>query len=197
MAQRSLKNLCLGYLTEADGEQGRELCLRQVQQANNMTDTLAALSALAQHDWVEREQQLEQFYHKWQHDAQVVDKWFSIQAGARLPDTLDRIRQLLHHPAFRLTNPNKVRALVGRFCMGNPVRFHAADGDGYRFLADRVIELDAINPQMAARLVSVLSRWKRFDADRQALMQGELKRILDRPKVSRDVFEIISKSLDR
>jgi aminopeptidase N len=197
MAQRSLKNLCLGYLTEADGEQGRDLCLRQVQQANNMTDTLAALSALAQHDWVEREQQLEEFYRKWQHDAQVVDKWFGIQAGARLPDTLDRVRRLLHHPAFRLTNPNKVRALVGRFCMGNPVRFHAADGEGYRFLADRVIELDGINPQMAARMVSVLSRWKRFDAARQALMQGQLQRILERPEVSRDVFEIISKSLDR
>jgi len=127
----------------------------------------------------------------------VVDKWFSIQAGSRLPDTLEQVRKLLHHPAFRLTNPNKVRALIGRFCMGNPVRFHAANGEGYRFLADQVIELDAINPQIAARLVSALSRWKRFDAGRQTRMREQLQRIVERPKVSRDVFEIVSKSLDQ
>jgi len=197
MARRSLKNLCLSYLTQADDGQGRALCLAQLEQANNMTDTLAALAALAQRDWPEREEQLERFYQQWQHDPQVVDKWFGIQASACLPDTLERVKRLRQHPAFRLTNPNKVRALVGRFCMGNPVRFHAANGEGYRFLADQVIELDRINPQMAARLISALSRWKRFDSNRQALMRGELQRIVDRPKVSKDVFEIISKSLDR
>ena len=197
MAQRSLKNLCLGYLTEVDNPQARERCLDQLQHANNMTDTLAALSALAQHAWPERELQLHHFYAKWQHDPQVVDKWFGIQAGSRLPDTLEQVRKLLHHPAFRLTNPNKVRALIGRFCMGNPVRFHAANGEGYHFLADRVIELDGINPQMAARLVSALSRWKRFDVNRQTLMQTQLQRIVERSKVSRDVFEIVSKSLDK
>lgn len=197
MAQRSLKNLCLGYLTETGDTAARERCLSQLKRANNMTDTLAALSALVQHDWPERERQLELFYQHWQHDPQVVDKWFGLQAGARLPDTLDRVRQLLQHPAFRLTNPNKVRAVIGRFCMGNPVRFHAADGEGYRFLSEQVIELDGINPQMAARLVSALSRWKRFDAGRQSLMQEELKHILTRPGISRDVFEIVSKSLDQ
>jgi aminopeptidase N len=197
MAQRSLKNLCLGYLTEVDNPQARQRCLDQLQHANNMTDTLAALSALAQHPWPEREQQLHHFYTTWQRDPQVVDKWFGIQAGSRLPDTLERVKKLLHHPAFRLTNPNKVRALIGRFCMGNPVRFHAANGEGYHFLADQVIELDGINPQMAARLVSALSRWKRFDTNRQALMQTQLNRIVERPKVSRDVFEIVSKSLNK
>jgi aminopeptidase N len=197
MAQRSLKNLCLGYLAETGDAPARERCLLQVQTANNMTDTLAALSTLVQHDWPESQQQLERFYTQWQHDPQVVDKWFSIQAGSRLPGTLEKVRQLMQHPAFRLTNPNKVRALIGRFCMGNPVRFHAASGDGYRFLADQVIELDSINPQIAARLVSALSRWKRFDAARQTLMQNELRRIVERPKVSRDVFEIVSKSLDQ
>jgi aminopeptidase N len=197
MAQRSLKNLCLSYLTEVDNHQARQRCLDQLQHANNMTDTLAALSALAQHAWPERDQQLHRFYATWQHDPQVVDKWFSIQAGSRLPDTLEQVRKLLHHPAFRLTNPNKVRALIGRFCMGNPVRFHAANGEGYRFLADQVIELDAINPQIAARLVSALSRWKRFDAGRQTRMREQLQRIVERPKVSRDVFEIVSKSLDQ
>ena len=197
MAQRSLKNLCLGYLAETGDDEARERCLKQIETANNMTDTLAALSTLVQHDWPERQAPLDRFYTQWQHDPQVVDKWFSLQAGSRLPDTLDKVRQLMQHPAFRLTNPNKVRALVGRFSMGNPVRFHAADGQGYRFLADQVIELDRINPQMAARLVSSLSRWKRYDSSRQALMQYELKRIAERPKLSRDVYEIVSKSLDQ
>ena len=108
---------------------------------------------------------------------------------------MKHIKTLLKHPAFRLTNPNKVRALIGRFCMANQVRFHAADGEGYRFLADQVLALDKINPQMAARLVSALSRWRRFDAPRQDLMQNELKRILSAPDTSKDVFEIVSKSL--
>jgi aminopeptidase N len=162
-----------------------------------MTDSLAALSALAQHDLPQRQLQLDRFYEKWQHDTQVVDKWFAIQAASPLPDALDKVRSLTTHPAFRLTNPNKVRALIGRFSMGNQVRFHSREGSGYRFLADQVIELDAINPQMAARLVSALSRWNRFDADRQALMQDELKRIANLAKISKDVFEIVSKSLDQ
>jgi aminopeptidase N len=197
MAQRALKNLCLDYLSELGDLPARQRCVDQLQQANNMTDTLAALAALAQHPWPEREQQLQRFYATWQHDPQVVDKWFGIQAGSRLPDTLDQVEKLLHHPAFRLTNPNKVRALIGRFCMGNPVRFHAAGGAGYRFLADQVIALDAINPQIAARLIGALSRWKRFDAARRTLMQEQLQRVIDQPKISRDVFEVVSKSLGR
>ncbi|MFQ5643839.1 MAG: aminopeptidase N [Thiogranum sp.] len=196
MGRRSLRNLCLSYLLESGTDEARGLCLSQLQHAHNMTDTLAALAALSQHDWPERVQQLDRFYEKWKHDPQVVDKWFAIQAGARLPDTLQQVEALLTHPAFRITNPNKVRALVGRFCMGNQVRFHSPDGAGYRFLADRVLELDSINPQMAARLVSAMSRWKRFDSERQSLMQHELKRILATTGLSRDVFEIVSKSLD-
>ena len=196
MGRRSLRNLCLSYLLESGTDEARQLCLAQLQQAHNMTDTLAALSALSGYDWPERAEQLQRFYEQWQHDPQVVDKWFAIQAGSPLPDTLQQVEALLTHPAFRITNPNKVRALVGRFCMGNQVRFHAADGAGYRFLADRVLELDRINPQIAARLVSALSRWKRFDEQRQSLMQEELKRILSADDLSRDVFEIVSKSLE-
>ncbi|HHJ17507.1 MAG TPA: aminopeptidase N [Gammaproteobacteria bacterium] len=196
MARRSLRNLCLDYLLTTGSDEARELCLTQLRRSHNMTDTLAALSSLSHYDWPERREQLELFYNKWQHDAQVTDKWFAIQAGSRLPDTLQHVKALLTHPAFRLTNPNKVRALVGRFCMGNPVRFHTPDGEGYRFLADQVIELDSINPQMAARLVSALSRWRRFDPQRQTLMQDELQRILATPALSRDVFEIVTKSLE-
>ena len=197
MAQRSLKNLCLSYLLETGDDHEIDRCLQQLDTARNMTDSLAALSALAQHDLPQRQLQLDRFYEKWQHDTQVVDKWFAIQAASPLPDALDKVRSLTTHPAFRLTNPNKVRALIGRFSMGNQVRFHSREGSGYRFLADQVIELDAINPQMAARLVSALSRWNRFDADRQALMQDELKRIASLAKISKDVFEIVSKSLDQ
>jgi aminopeptidase N len=161
-----------------------------------MTDSLAALSSLAQHDWPERKPYLEGFYARWQHDAQVVDKWFSIQASSRLPDTLQRVRRLLEHPAFRLTNPNKVRAVIGRFCLGNQIRFHDASGEGYRFVTEQVLALDKINPQMAARLVSALSRWRRYDARRQELMRSQLNGILSTPEISKDVYEIVSKSLD-
>jgi len=195
MAARSLKNLSLAYLLESGRGQGRAQCFAQLEQANNMTDSIAALSSLAQYEWPERDHYLDRFYKQWQHDTQVVDKWFSIQAASRLPGTLQRVKQLLQHPAFRLTNPNKVRAVIGRFCLGNQVRFHAADGEGYRFLTEQVLALDRINPQIAARLVSALSRWKRHDARRQALMQAELNRILGTPDISRDVYEIVSKSL--
>ncbi|GMQ87295.1 MAG: aminopeptidase N [Gammaproteobacteria bacterium] len=195
MGRRSLRNLCLSYLLETGSDDARGLCLSQLQHSHNMTDTLAALSSLSHHDWPERVEQLNRFYDAWKQDPQVVDKWFAIQAGSRLPDTLQQVELLLTHPAFRIANPNKVRALVGRFCMGNQVRFHSPDGHGYRFLTDRVLELDSINPQMAARLVSALSRWKRFDNKRQTLMQSELKRILSVTSLSRDVFEIVSKSL--
>ena len=181
---------------ETEKQQARDLCLQQFYQANNMTDSLAALGTLAQHDLPERENALEHFYTQWKNDPQVVDKWFAIQAGSGLPDTLERVTALLEHPAFTLKNPNKVRALIGRFCQGNPVRFHAADGRGYQFLADRVLELDGMNPQIAARLVSALSRWKRFDPGRQHLMTQQLERILSHEPLSRDVFEIVSKSLD-
>jgi aminopeptidase N len=195
MAQRSLKNLSLAYLLESGRGQGRAQCFAQLEEANNMTDSLAALSSLAGYDWPERDHYLGRFYAQWQHDPQVVDKWFSLQAGSRLPDTLQRVEELLQHEAFRLTNPNKVRALIGRFCLGNQVRFHASGGEGYRFLTRQVLALDKINPQIAARLVSALSRWRRHDASRQTLMQAELKRILSSPDTSKDVYEIVSKSL--
>ncbi len=195
MAQRSLKNLCLTYVLETGSDAARQLCFSQLEQSANMTDTLAALAALAQYDWPERRTWLDRFYQQWQADAQVVDKWFSIQAGSRLPDTLEQVRTLMGHPAFKLTNPNKVRALIGRFCQGNPVRFHDASGAAYRFLGDRILQLDGINPQIAARLVSSLSRWRRYDEPRRALMKAELERIQETPDLSRDVFEIVDKSL--
>ena len=195
MANRSLKNSCLAYLMEADIDTAKDLCALQIEQSDNMTDTLGALSILAQHELPERQKFLDSFYTKWQHDPLVVDKWLSIQAGSQLPETLATVKKLMQHPAFSITNPNRVRAVIGRFCQGNTINFHRIDGSGYRFLSDQVIKLDAINPQIAARLVSALIRWRRFDANRQRLMQDELTRIEKTDNLSKDVYEIVSKAL--
>jgi aminopeptidase N len=124
-----------------------------------------------------------------------LDKWFSLTAMSTLPDTLDKVRGLLNHPGYDIGNPNRVRAVVGTFASGNQVRFHVADGAGYRFLADRVLELRTINPQVAARLVQPLTRWRRHDENRRRLMIEQLTRVVETPGLSKDVFEIASKGL--
>ncbi|MBE0596364.1 MAG: aminopeptidase N [Desulfuromonadales bacterium] len=195
VGRRSLKNLCLAYLMTLGDEQARALCLTQYRQGNNMTDVLAALSCLAQTDLAERPEVLADFYSRWQTEPLVVDKWFTLQATSRRSQTLVEVEELTRHPAFSRKNPNRVRALVGAFAQANPARFHTSDGAGYRFLADQVLALDPLNPQVAARLVSPLSRWRRLEAGRQAMMQKELQRIAAAPGLSRDVYEIVSKSL--
>lgn len=195
MAQRSLKNTALAYLGMTDDNAMYQLCIEQYSTANNMTDVMSALAVISHIDIPQRQTLLDDFYHKWQSDNQVVEKWFSLQAGSSLPDTLTHVKFLMKHIAFSLTNPNKVRALIGRFCAANPVRFHAADGSGYIFLADQVIALDECNPQIAARLVQSMSRWRRFDLRRQELMCTQLQRILAHKGLSKDVYEIASKSL--
>ncbi|VAX08959.1 Membrane alanine aminopeptidase N [hydrothermal vent metagenome] len=195
IGRRSLKNRCLGYLMQLDDVGVRSICLQQFQEGRNMTDCVAALSLLANTDCPEREQALGAFYKKWQDDPLVLDKWFAIQATAKLSGTLDRVKALKEHAAFSIKNPNRVRSLIGAFCSGNPKGFHAIDGAGYQFLADSVLELDAINPQVAARMVRLLSRWRRYDATRSQLMQAELQRVLAAAGVSKDVYEIAAKSL--
>ena len=196
MAQRSLKNRALAYLMALADDELQALCVEQYRQGDNMADVMAALSLLADVEGPVREEVLADFYSRWQHDPQVVEKWLAIQAGSSLPGTLTRVQALMQHPAFSLQNPNKVRSLIGRFCAGNPVNFHAADGAGYRFLADRVLELDALNPSIAARLVQTLSRWRRYDPERQALMREQLERIVAQEGLSNDVYEIASRSLE-
>ncbi len=161
-----------------------------------MTDVIVALALIADGDSVKRKELLADFAERWAHDPLVMDKWFSVQAISHRPDTLERVHKLMQHPAFSMRNPNKVRALIGAFSDGNPVRFHAADGSGYAFLADRILELDPLNPQIAARLLRVMARWRRYDPVRQAAMKAQLERIVAAPKVSKDVFEIATKSLD-
>jgi aminopeptidase N len=195
--RRALKNAALAYLAaEAESDQdARSALIGQAERADNMTDRMAALRLLVDLDLPEREAALDRFYARFERDALVVDKWLALQALSSRPDTLERVTALLAHPAFSLKNPNKVRALIGTFTAANPLRYHAADGAGYAFHAARTIELDALNPQVAARLLAPLGRWRRFDADRQAKMRAALERILAAPRLSRDVYEIASKSL--
>jgi aminopeptidase N len=172
----------------------RTLTLKQFDAGNNMTDTMAALGALANTDCPERTDALERFYRKWQEQPLVVDKWLAVQATSRLPSTLAEVKRLTAHPAFDPKNPNKVYALIRAFG-GNQVRFHAADGRGYGFLAEQIIALDPLNPQVAARLARTFDRWRKFDAQRQAHAAAALQRIRGTEGLSKDTFEVVSKSL--
>jgi aminopeptidase N len=197
MARRALKNVCLDYLMRMDDAAARTLCLEQFRAADNMTDQFGALTALADSTGPERGEALAAFYQRWQGDALVVDKWLSLQATASRPGTLAAVKDLMAHEAFSLRNPNKVRALIGAFCQANPLHFHAADGEGYTFFADQVLALNVLNPQIAARLMTALSRWRRFDTVRQDKMRGQLERILASPQLSPDVYEIAFKTLEK
>ena len=193
--KRALKNVCLGYLMETGDETVHDTCYQQFATANNMTDVIAALASLANNDTPKREQALEEFYEKWKTDLLVVDKWLGIQAMSRLPGTLDRVKELISHEAFTLKNPNKIRALIGAFGSGNPSQFHDLSGEGYQFYTDKILEIDKLNPQIASRLTTVYTLWKKYDEQRQSLMKQQLERIVVEPGLSKDVYEIASKSL--
>jgi aminopeptidase N len=193
MARRSLKNVCLSYLLETPG--GEAIALRHLEKSDNMTDTLAALKGLVWSDSKSAAKVLADFESKWKDDALVMDKWFTIQAVKPDANTIHQVRDLMKHQAFSLTNPNKVRSLIGAFAMSNPTGFHAADGAGYRFHADQVIALNALNPQIASRMASAFNTWTRYDAGRQKLIKAELKRIAHTGGLSPDVDEIVSKAL--
>ncbi|RKZ80256.1 MAG: aminopeptidase N [Gammaproteobacteria bacterium] len=195
MARRSLKNLCLDYLMTTGEPLQTQRCLRQMKQSDNMTDTLAGLSLLANQAGTEREHALRAFYEQWQHDRQVVDKWLMVQALSTLPDTLIRVKGLMKHPAFSIKNPNNVRSLIGSFCRNNPINFHAKDGSGYRFLAEQILVLDALNPQVASRQLGAFNSWRQYDSERQDLMKQALSDIASHEGLSPDVYEIVTKYL--
>jgi aminopeptidase N len=194
IGRRALRNACLAYLAAA-GDEGVRLARAQFDAQANMTDVLAALDVLASTDTPDRAETLAAFHARWRGDDLVLDKWFAIQAMSSRPETVAEVRALSRHADFDLRNPNRVRALVGAFSAGNQVRFHDVSGEGYRFLADIVIALDASNGQTAARLVNPLGAWRRQNPARQALMRGELERILATPRLSRGTFEKASKGL--
>jgi len=194
IGRRSLRNACLGYLVASGDASAVRLAKAQFDAAQNMTDVLAALAILSNVDCDERLDALAVFYRLWHLDPLVLDKWFTIQAFSSLPDAVDQVQSLKAHADFDLRNPNRVRALIGSFA-GNQVRFHDPSGAGYRLYTDTIIQLDPANGQVAARMVSPLGQWRRFDANRQRLMKTELQRILDLPGLSRNTFEMTSKSL--
>ncbi len=198
IANRALRNLCLSYLLRGDEARWAGVAYQQFQTANNMTDQLAALRMLVAAKQAESEklsdQALEEFYKRWCDEPLVVDQWLSVQAVAQKPGALSAVKALIDHPAFEFKNPNKVRALIGAFCSQNHLGFHDASGAGYEFLAEQVIALDSINPQIAARLLTPLTRWKKYDANRQRLMQAELLRIKSISSLSKDVYEVVEKS---
>jgi aminopeptidase N len=189
--KRALRNQCLSYLSEIGLT---PLCYDQFRTADNMTDAMAGLTCLANAECPERQPALDAFYMKWQREPLVVDKWLSVQASSRLPGTLARVNELLHHPAFDIKVPNKVYALIRTFA-ANHVRFHAASGAGYAFLSDQVIALNSLNPQVASRMARAFDRWKKFDEQRKVHAKAQLERIRDHEGLSRDVMEIVVKSL--
>ncbi|MEP2612575.1 aminopeptidase N C-terminal domain-containing protein, partial [Marinobacter alexandrii] len=196
IARRSLRNTALAWLLQINDEEGRELALRQFREADNMTDRIGALRALVNSDYEDdRAQVLEQFYERFKEDPQVVEQWFSVQATSDRAGQLPQIQQLLQHEAFDWKNPNKVRSVVGAFAGQNLAAFHSPDGSGYDFLADQVCRLDDSNPQIAARLVTPLTRWKRFAPAHSQRMKTALERIRDKAGLSRDVYEVVHKSL--
>jgi len=195
--RRALRNVCLGYLLELDTPATRQLALQQFRNADNMTDQFAALAALANvnaADCPERETALADFYARWQHEALVVDKWLAAQSTSRRPDTLATVKALTAHPAFDIGNPNKVYALIRAFGANLP-RFNAADGSGYAFIADRILDLHDRNPQVASRLARCFDRWKKFDTGRQAHARAALERIRGHEGLSRDVLEVVTRAL--
>nr|XP_009589014.1 puromycin-sensitive aminopeptidase isoform X1 [Nicotiana tomentosiformis]XP_009589019.1 puromycin-sensitive aminopeptidase isoform X1 [Nicotiana tomentosiformis]XP_009589023.1 puromycin-sensitive aminopeptidase isoform X1 [Nicotiana tomentosiformis] len=193
MARRALKNIALAYLGSLEGPEITELLLNEYRNATNMTDQFSALVAIDQQPAI-REEILADFYNKWQDDFLVVNKWFALQAMSDVPGNVENVKKLLNHTAFDLRNPNKVYSLIGGFC-GSPVNFHCKDGSGYKFLGELVVQLDKINPQVASRMVSAFSRWKRYDETRQSLAKDQLEMILSTEGLSENVFEIASKSL--
>ncbi len=196
VARRSLRNTALAWLLQIDDEQARELALAQFAGADNMTDRMGALRALVNSGFEsDRDELLETFYERFKDDPQVVEQWFAVQSGSARTGSLDQIKALMEHPAFDWKNPNKIRSVIGVFAGQNLAAYHAEDGSGYRFLAEQVRRLDDSNPQIAARLVSPLTRWRKFAPVHGEEMRKALEEIRDKKGLSRDVYEVVHKSL--
>jgi aminopeptidase N len=191
---RRLRTIALGMLGAADEAKAAHLAKAQFDAADNMTDRQGGLGVLVSLDAPERQEALDAFYDRFHDDPLVLDKWFALQASAQRKDTVDQVLKLVAHPDFAMTNPNRLRSLAGTFG-GNHWAFHSADGRGYKFLSDMIIAADKLNPQVAARLVPPLGRWRRFEPKRSQVMREALERIVGTPGLSKDVFEQVSKSL--
>eukprot|EP00316_Scyphosphaera_apsteinii_P000520 CAMPEP_0119323060 /NCGR_PEP_ID=MMETSP1333-20130426/59857_1 /TAXON_ID=418940 /ORGANISM="Scyphosphaera apsteinii, Strain RCC1455" /LENGTH=909 /DNA_ID=CAMNT_0007330421 /DNA_START=43 /DNA_END=2772 /DNA_ORIENTATION=- len=198
VGQRRLRNVCLEYLSQIGDAESEAVCLSHFREATTMTDSLAALKALAPFPGAALEEVSDAFYSraKANSEALVINKWFAVQASTFVPDALQRVQALMVHEAYDGSNPNRVRSVVNTFASANPAAFHARDGLGYEFIGLQVLELDKRNPQLAARLCNVFRDWKKYDEARQALMRAQLLRIRDTQGISKDVLEISSRSID-
>jgi aminopeptidase N len=199
VAARSLKNTSLNYLMLLEDPKWFAAARTQFMSANNMTDQGAALRAFVNNPSAGsnniRDELLASFYTQWKHEVLVVEQWLALQCAAPVPDNLARVKGLIQHEAFDIRNPNKVRSVIGAFCNSNAVGFHALTGEGYEFLADYVIQLNTINPQIASRQLTPLSRWRKYSSGRQELMKAQLRRVMAVENLSKDVYEVVSKSL--
>ena len=194
-ASRRLRNVALRYLGALDDAPAHALAVAQFDTADNMTDSIAALAALADSRSAARDDLFARFEARWRDEPLVLDKWFALEATSARADALARVKALLVHPRFNARNPNRVRALVGAFALRNFKRFHAADASGYTFAADQVVALDAMNPQLAARIAGAFELWKRYPEPRRGMMQAVLQRLAAMPDLSPDVGEIVTRSL--
>ena len=192
--RRALKNVCLDLLAAA-GASAIALAARQYHQASNMTDRMAALQTLSLYAVPERQAALDDFYRRYSGNPLIIDKWLALQAAIPEAATLDRVQALTRHPAFSLTNPNRVRALIGGFAQNNQTQFNRADGAGYEFLADTVLALDPKNPQVAARITTAFRSWRALEPARRARAETALRRMAAAPNLSRDLRDIVDRSL--
>ena len=195
VGRRALKNICLDLLAMTATDEAIARAFAQYQGADNMTDRMAALETLAQHDRPERATALEDFYQRYADDPLIIDKWLALQAAIPEPATLERVRALTKHPAFSMTNPNRIRALIGSFAQVNHTQFNRSDGAGYSFVAEIVLALDPKNPQVAARLMGAFRSWRALEAKRRSQAEAVLRRVAAAPTLSRDVHDIVARSL--
>jgi len=195
VAQRRLRNVALYYLTALNRHDTVKIAKTQFDKSSNMTDCMGSLIALNNCCAIERDEALEIFHRKWQGNSLVIDKWFTLQATSFKHGTLTRIKELMQNDEFSIESPNRVRALIGAFSNSNQIQFHAKSGAGYAFLTEQIIELNSINPQIAARLLVPLSHWRHLDEGRQMLVKNCLEKILSTKEISRNVFEITTKML--
>jgi aminopeptidase N len=193
--RRALRNASLDLMAATGQPAAIARAMTQYRQADNMTDRMTALATLSLHDRAERTEALRDFYERYESDPLIIDKWLGLQAAIPEAATLDRVRSLTAHPAFSLANPNRVRALIGGFAHNNQTQFNRTDGAGFEFLADTVLELDPKNPQVAARLTTALRSWRALEGGRRARAETALRRIAAAQNLSRDLRDIVDRSL--
>jgi len=194
--RRALRNAALSLLTTRETGEDFTRLEAHYRKASNMTDACHAMFLISGVDAPGRPGVLDDFFERWKDDHLVIDMWFAAQAQSPRPETLDEVKALCKHPLFRITTPNKVRALIGTFALGNPLQFNRADGAGYEFLADKVLEIDPLNPQVAARMLGAFRSYRALEPKRKGLAKASIKRVAAAPKLSRDCLEMVTRMLD-